>query len=166
MTLPDSLLQQAAFELLSSSTLARYTRVAHRLSPLARVVEQLDSGEVSAGSLRTWTLERWRFLLSAEERGRAEIELALVLPSISQMTDDWVHTLLRAMVTASHPGATWISGLARGLLRSRATNAFVSRPSSSFPTAAMPVTHETAEANWAVAPTWPTEHTSFSFVAE
>lgn len=123
----EELLERAAFELLSSSSPARYVRRARHLSGLVRAKERIDTGEISPDELRRWVLERWRYVMAAQQRGREEVELALVLPTLGRRTDDWIRTLFRAMSACDRPGAAWISALARSILRHRSENTTISR---------------------------------------
>lgn len=130
MIISEALLERAAFEFLSSSSPSRYVRRAQYLGGLARLKEKVDSGEITPAMARNWVLDRWRFVLTAQQRGREEIELALVLPTLGQRSDEWVQALLRAMSVSDAPGAAWISALARSIRKRRSENTMIERPTS------------------------------------
>jgi hypothetical protein len=93
-------------------------------------------------------LERWRYVLAAKQRGKEEVELALVLPTLGQRGDAWVRTLLRAMAASDAPGAAWIASLARGLLRGRSENTSVARPTTSIAATTLSPSGAFTESQW------------------
>ena len=110
---------RAVFELLASSSGARYNRVADRLSLIAGFTATLQDGSLSPEDLRTWLVERWRVVLRSGERRREEFELALGLPALKHVADAWVEPLLLSIATSNAASAVWLANLARQVLKDR-----------------------------------------------
>ena len=91
-------------------------------------------------------------MLGARQRGRHEIELALVLPALGQRSEKWIQVLLRAMSTSDSPGASWTSALARSILRSRSGNIAIERPTSRVESTTKAMPQALAESLWSEAP--------------
>ncbi len=107
-------LADAAFQLLASSTITRYERVAREIAERAGLVAIVrDNPEASVA--RAFSL--WYEVALNEEREPAEIELALLLVALADARPPGAETLLAGIAAYGAGGASpWSVGLARRLL--------------------------------------------------
>lgn len=117
--LSSELLADASFQLLASSTLNRYVRYARAF---AAADELASAANVSTSILVSEADQTWRKLLLSERRDVSEIVLAVLLTLLSRRSSSEVDELLRRIALIEAPAVTWISALARRLLRTRGSN--------------------------------------------
>jgi hypothetical protein len=107
----------AAVDLLASSTLARYERCARVHARATGLVGQVHDDQ-ALPTILDCARQLWAVARAEEERGVAEIELAIVLVALEiGVTDGRVRTLMEqlAAATGSVPSG-WLPALARRLL--------------------------------------------------
>src|SRR5882762_406462 len=104
--LSEVFLQDAALELMASSTIGRYVRVACRLAAAeeARCLESL-----AEETLLEITVDLWREVLRASQRQMSEVQLAVMLAYMAHRSSDAIDALLRMIGLADRvPAAAWI----------------------------------------------------------
>lgn len=115
--LTEDELAEAAYELLASSTLSRYSRVTRRYA--ARVEPKIGFGSIDLEEPVRRARELWRAVVRSNRRALEEVELAVLLTALRNVADDEVDTLLHQVATSTAPSAAWLAALARQLLRER-----------------------------------------------
>lgn len=128
-------LATVAFELLSSSTIGRYKRMALEAaerSPLkARLM--LDSSFMS--ELVDQSIWLWREVAKSKLRDVSEVELSVILGCLRDVVDSTIDDLLHSIGISTLPVAAWLAAFARSLLADRrASSSFKFCESESFPT--------------------------------
>jgi hypothetical protein len=116
----ERFLQEAAFELMASSTIGRYVRVACRFASEdeMRRLEVLEDGEL----LRAIE-DLWRVVLRSSQREMSEVELAVLLAYSAQRSSNDFDQLLGTIGLSDRaPAAAWIGALARHLYGKRPSN--------------------------------------------
>lgn len=118
----ETLLAEAAFDLLTSSTLERYIRMATRAVLHAQQQPNWQYNAQHIPNLVTHARSLWRQLLQRGQRDVPEVELALLLTLLAQSASPDIDDLLVICALTDHPAVTWLAALARRLLRDRASN--------------------------------------------
>jgi hypothetical protein len=116
-------LADAAFALLTSSSLERYARMAHQAAVRTCLHEQLRMNPQLIPDLIRQTKARWRALLCGDRRDVPEVELAILLTLLAPTAAPAVDQLLIDLSIVDRPAVAWIAGLARRLLQERRSNA-------------------------------------------
>jgi len=119
---PDDFLDEAAFLLLSSSTVSRYGQMAKSLAARSPSRKALQCGAVTPEDLIEEAAEEWAMLIAQDERDISEVKLAVLLSVISDTALAEVDTLLLRIAVQDMPPAAWVSALARRLSRDRSAN--------------------------------------------
>lgn len=130
--LPENFLGQAAFMLLSSSTLNRYIRVAKSLAQSSTIRRNLELNLITVQDLINHADYLWRLVLKSRQRDIPEVELATILPIIANFATDEASEFLMRLSILDQPPATWISALARQLLNHRPANQLIDHPKTSL----------------------------------
>ena len=108
-------LADASFLLLSSSCIARYTRIAQEKAAKIQLNEKLGIFTVDGLISRAETL--WKQIQQTTQRDVPEIELALILAGLAPIPNPRVNELLTQIKLDSGLSMRWISALANNLLR-------------------------------------------------
>ncbi|MBI3326726.1 MAG: hypothetical protein HYZ81_08500 [Nitrospinae bacterium] len=120
---PEEKLAEAAFDLLSSSSLERYARKADEHALSSALASELRRTPFIIPDLVDMARRLWRELIRASERDVPEVELALLLGLLAQTASSDVDELLVDLAIVEAPAAAWVSSLARRLLQRRGGNA-------------------------------------------
>lgn len=120
--LPEGFLNKAAFALLSSSSVHRYVRIAKSLATSSPLRSNLDSNKVTVQHLIEYAQELWSEALSQKQRGISEVELAVIVSTLSETSLEEVDELLIRMAILDSPPISWIAALARQLCQERVSN--------------------------------------------
>jgi hypothetical protein len=115
-------LANAAFDLLTSSTLERYARKAQEAAWGSRLVSKIRENPFLIPQLLDTARRLWRSLLCSVQRDVPEVELALLLSLLARTADPRVDPLLIDLSLIDRGPVTWISALARRLLGERTSN--------------------------------------------
>lgn len=121
-------LAEAAFELLTSSSLARYIRLAKTAGNRSSLHDRLRQQPEIIPELLKRVQFLWTSLLSSERREAFEFELAVLLPMLTHTSDPAVDRVLLKLAIADQPIAAWPAALARRLLRERSANLMTTTP--------------------------------------
>lgn len=129
MTLLDAELEErAAFHLLASSGIRTYKRAA---IGAAEEAKSAWSGEAPENEILVRRIRQlWKDVLRSDRRHSSEVELAVLLAAARNYASDEFDNLLRAIALSTHPAASWLSALAREIVRDRSQDVageFVSR---------------------------------------
>jgi hypothetical protein len=138
--LSEKFLQDAALELMTSSTIGRYVRVACRLATNEEVTsfESLEEDKLIA-----MIGELWRTVLRASHREMSEVELAVLLAYAGKRSNRAIDDLLRMIGLGDRaPAAAWIGALARHLYAGRPSNESVRIIDLRSAAASMPISTE------------------------
>jgi hypothetical protein len=115
-------LADAAFALLTSSSLERYARMAQRAAMQAHLREQLRMNPEMIPELIGQANALRRALLRSAQRDVSEVELAMLLALLARSAAPAIDRLLLDLSVVDRPAVAWVSGLAR-LLQERRSNA-------------------------------------------
>lgn len=118
----EATLGRAAFELMSSSSPARYERKAREWSAKSRLTDEFGMGTVDEAYLVAEAEQLWTSILGSTDRDTAEVELALALPVLAQVASAGANEVLLKVALADGHNVAWLAGLARSLYRRRGTN--------------------------------------------
>ena len=109
---------QLAFDLLASSSVGRYVRVAR-----GRAAEELAATlalrGIGAATLVNTARRLWAGLLTRVERSEQEVDLAALLAVLASRAGADVDVLLRQIGLVDRRPVTWLAALARTLRQSR-----------------------------------------------
>lgn len=119
---PEDFLSEAAFLLLSSSSVHRYVRMAQSLAASSPLRADLKSNRVTVQQVLRYAQKLWGGALGQKQRGLEEIELAVILAILQESSIEAVDELLIRMSVIDRPPVSWISALARRLYQERASN--------------------------------------------
>ena len=118
---------RAAFALLTSSTVPRYVRMAQSFGE--EVAERAAAIGATVEDRITSSADLWRSLVVEAQRSETEVDLSLLLASLSTAADPRVDDLLQRLgLTPVAPSSAWVSALARSLLQRRVENEVHSIP--------------------------------------
>jgi hypothetical protein len=112
---PETLRAWMAFELLASSSLSRYARVARTAASHPDVQRAIAMHSISTSELLRETEDSWRFLAGQSGRHEKEVDLALLLAILAKSADRNVDRFLGQVGMRDHPPLSWVSALARSL---------------------------------------------------
>lgn len=113
-------LADAAFDLLTSSGIERYVRMAKRAAIRAELRERALRDEIDAVQMFTRSVELWSGLALLSSRGESETELAILITALSTVgPKELVDVLLMALAIEQRPSLAWIAALARKLRSER-----------------------------------------------
>ena len=115
-------LQDGAFDLFTCSTLDRYVRMAKQISVSSGLHARLTSNELTLDAIMARANRLWQDARKIQQRGLEEVELAVILATISRYTADTVAKLVDQISLTDNPAVTWISALARRLRHENPTN--------------------------------------------
>ena len=121
-------LADSAFELLASSSVERYIRLAKGAADRSYLHSRLRQEPHVLGSALDRAQVLWKELLCSERREAAEFELAMLLPLLARASEPAVDGLLLRLATADRPNVAWSAALARRLLMGRSTNKTTATP--------------------------------------
>ena len=112
-------LEDAAFYLLTCSTVERYLRMAKSLALKVSLIGQLhsDPGLLETILARARTLRKQ--MLNSTKREAGEFELAVLLSILAQTASSQVNEDLLTLALWDRPPMAWISALARNLRSER-----------------------------------------------
>ena len=115
-------LEDAAFYLLTCSSIERYVRMAKRVAAQSGLSDRVSTDPRLIHTLIDYARELWKKILSTTRRDISELELAVLLPILARTGVREVEYLLLALSLVDHTNAAWISGLARRLRLECASN--------------------------------------------
>ena len=115
-------LADAAFDLLSSSTIGRYLRLARSAARRSEIRHHIEDGAKSVEDVSSRARSLWRELLDSPQRDVSEVELAVLLCVLAESAAEDLEDLLLACALSATPQASWISALAKRLLVAGAHN--------------------------------------------
>jgi hypothetical protein len=118
-------LADAAFAMLTSSSLERYARMAQQSAVHAQLREQMQRNPQLIPDLIRRANELRRTILRSAQRDVSEVELAVLLMVLSPTAASTVDQLLLDLSIVNWPAVAWISGLARRILQERRGHAEV-----------------------------------------
>lgn len=118
----DQELADAAFDLLASSTLDRYARMAEQAALHSRIADELRRNPHIIPQLLDAVKQRWVALRRCSQRDVPEVEVALLVSLLAQTAAPQVDDLLKDLSLVDCGPVAWISALARRLLRERTSN--------------------------------------------
>jgi len=118
----EEALKEAAFLLLTSSSIERYVRLSKTSFATQELRRALTIGAVTAPMLIERADRLWRQLLQVKQRDLPEVELATILATLAITAVPEVSKLLERISLIDGPSVAWISALARRLLQERPTN--------------------------------------------
>lgn len=121
-------LAESAFELLTSSSVERYIRLAKGAADRSSLRLRLRQEPHILHSALDRAQVLWRELLCSEHREAGEFELAMLLPLLANASEPAVDGLLLRLATADRPNVAWPAALARRLLMGRSTNKTTATP--------------------------------------
>jgi hypothetical protein len=124
---PKEVRASLAFELLASSSISRYIRVARSFATSSSVEEAIASRDISVQDLLGLARESWRLIASGDMRDEEEVDLALALCILSDSADPEVDEFLQQVGMLDRPPLSWASGLARYLSYHRPANSTTTR---------------------------------------
>ena len=119
---PESIVARAAFELLSSSSIERYVRVADYFAATPELRLLLEVSDIGPADLLNEADARWRTLTRARQREPQEVELALLLGLLATSASPDVDAFLTRLALHDRLPLAWSSAHARELLRRRPSN--------------------------------------------
>jgi hypothetical protein len=120
--LDEKWFSEGAFMLLTSSSLARYVRMAGLLAQDSGLRTRIKSGELTISAVLQRAKSLWRKVLGSKQREIAEVELAAILAAIGESPCEQVSDFLVQVSMIDQPSVAWLSALARRLNRARPTN--------------------------------------------
>lgn len=120
-SISDHDLNEAAFRLLSSSSVARYRDMAESMAQRVFRTE-LCVDQDSFQARVTEATDLWSQIVGDRVRSLQEVRLAVILCSIAQAPGTSVDVLVKTIALSDPPQALWLSALARDLLRTRPSN--------------------------------------------
>jgi len=115
-------LENAAFYLLTSSSVERYVRIAKNIATQSGVSAQLQANSDLAMPLLVRARQLWRRILLNACRDVPEFELAVLLPVLAKTALPEVSDFLLSLASIDRHNCAWISALARRLCQERPTN--------------------------------------------
>lgn len=115
-------LNDAAFALLTTSSLGRYIRTAKEAATRSTLRRWLGREPERIPDILAHARTSWRAVLDTTERDVPEWELAIVLPILARTAGSEVDGLLQTVAVSERPNAAWLAALARRLLQERAEN--------------------------------------------
>lgn len=122
LTIPESILAHAAFEILVSSSLERYVRTADQIAGRSEFRAFLDAAGIGPIELLREANSLWRTLLSKQQREPEEVTLALLLANLASCAVPDVEPFLRRVALYDRVPLAWLSAQARELLARRPSN--------------------------------------------
>jgi hypothetical protein len=115
-------LSDAAYALLTASSLGRYIQVAKQVASRSKLRHSLASQPERISRLVSEARHAWRGVLATSERDVFEWELGILLPILAQTAVPEIDGLLRAISLSERQNAAWLGALARRLVHERAEN--------------------------------------------
>ncbi len=115
-------LSNAAFYLLSSSTINRFIRTAKKLASDSALSKLIKQQPALIPLIVNEVKQTWRSFILISSRNEIEIYLALSLPVLSETASPDVQELLKQIGLSTQPSASWIAALARDLREKQTVN--------------------------------------------
>ena len=115
-------LEEAAFYLLTCSSIERYLRMAKQVAGQSKLSDRIRINPELIVSVIDRARETFKSILSTDRRDIPEFELAVLLCILTHVSAGEVDNLLLALSLADAPNIAWIRGLARKLRLERASN--------------------------------------------
>lgn len=120
--LTESELAEAAFLLMSSSSVDRYVRIAKTLAQGSVAQRRVSEEPEAIDQLLQTAKQLWSEVVSSARRDTPEVELAVTLVVLGKTSDERCEDFLRDIGHVALSSAFWISSLARKLLFERPSN--------------------------------------------
>jgi hypothetical protein len=111
----ESIVADATFQLLASSTIKRYLRVAREAADRAGLIAAIRTTPETARLAMDRARALWRVVSSADTRIPEEFELALLLVGLSDGQHEPAEALLLQIASSPEGFATWTLALAKRL---------------------------------------------------
>jgi hypothetical protein len=114
----DSAVADAAFQLLASSTIKRYLRVAREIAERAGLIATIRGTAETASQTLDRARTLWNAVSCADTRIPEEFELALLLVALTDAQYEPAEALLLQIASSPEMLATWTVALASALASS------------------------------------------------
>jgi hypothetical protein len=111
----EPILAEAAFQLLASSTINRYLRVAREITDRANLIAAIRATPETASQALDRASTLWNVVSTADTRIPEEFELGLLLVGLIDGQHHPAEALLLRIASSSEAFATWTIALARRL---------------------------------------------------
>jgi hypothetical protein len=113
--IPESVVADAAFQLLASSTIKRYLRVAREIAKRAGLIAAIRATAETASQALDRARALWNAVSGADTRIPEEFELALLLVALIDGQDEPAESLLLQIASSPDALAAWSVALAKRL---------------------------------------------------
>lgn len=113
--IPESVVADAAFQLLASSTIKRYLRVAREIAERAGLIAAIRATEETASQALDRARTLWNAVSGSDRRIPEEFELALLLIALIDGQYEPAEALLLQIASSPDALATWSIALAKRL---------------------------------------------------
>ena len=118
-------LAEAAFDLLTSTSVDRYVRMAKQAAQRSKLSDRLRVEPTIIPEMLQHAKGLWRTLRGSTQRDVPEVELAILLALLAETGLRDIDSLLVDLSLVDSPTVAWIGALARRLLHARPRNAIL-----------------------------------------